>query len=476
MVVGALFSAGFQFSPHMPLYSGEDSFYHVGMSKYILEHGIPQKFPYLYFTHLNQSFVDHELLFHLLLIPFIKIFGVVAGPKIMAILFFALIFAFLYLIFRNRKIKFAPIITIFLLFVMPSDFYFRSAFIRTQTVSLFFMVLALYFIDKNFYKGLFIVSFLYVWLYGGSVFILILIASYFIGQILCQEKIDQKIFLYTISGFAAGILINPYFPKNIYFLYSQIFQTGLGAKGYSGGEWQPYDAWYWVQISIIPILIFLAGIVMALSQNIKRDGKTLAVVIFSLFLLVLQWKSKRFVEYWPFWGATAGVLLLSDTLPKFYQKQKNLFVACFLILFIFTIFKARTEITRGYNDTQTPINPESTKQVNDFLIKNSQSKDIVFTDDWDVFPFYFYYNQKDYFIVGLDPEFMNQYNHDLYEEYALISSGDDSNNLERIKIDFKAKWVLIASDHPQFKMNIEERPDLFDIAYQNSDYSLFKIK
>ena len=77
--------------------------------------------------------------------------------------------------------------------------------------------------------------------------------------------------------------------------------------------------------------------------------------------------------------------------------------------------------------------------------------------------------------MGLDPEFMNQYDHTLYEEFADISSGNDSSNLERIKNDFSASWVIVGSDHVQFEYNLEDQPALFSRVHKNNDYALFKV-
>lgn len=479
-LISFVFFALFEFKGTMPLFSGEDSFYHVGMAKYISSHGIPQTFPYLNFTIINDKFVDHQLLFHLLLVPFIKLFGENIGPKLMNILFISLTFSLIFLIFRHYKLKLAALYSALILFTMPCDFYFRMAFIRVQGVALFLMTLSYYFILKNNCIALLITSFFFVWLYGGSVFLPALIVIYIISEALSGEKIDWKIILYGISGFALGIIINPYFPKNIFFLYSQIFQTGIGAKPYSGGEWRPYDTWYWTTISIIPIVIFFGSILFSLARNIKIDARKLTLLLFSFFMLLLQWKSKRFVEYWPFFASVTGILLIGQYFEKSMEGMKrNANIILFstmasILVFIITI-KASVEITQGYKDTKTPINASATKQVNDYLIANSESGQIIFTDDWDVFPFYFFFNQKNYYIVGLDPEFMNLYSHTLYEEYSKISSGNDTENLERIKEDFNSSWVLVGKDHPNFKRNLNNKPSLFTEVFENSDYTLYKV-
>ncbi len=70
---------------------------------------------------------------------------------------------------------------------------------------------------------------------------------------------------------------------------------------------------------------------------------------------------------------------------------------------------------------------------------------------------------------------MNQYDPALYQEFAAISSGLVAENLERIKTDFRAKWVIVASDHPDFRDNLLAEPGLFKQAFSNKEYTVFKV-
>jgi len=482
VIIFAFFSQ-FQFSARNPYFSGEDAFYHVGMAKYIMAHGIAQKFPYLYFTVLNEQFVDHHFLFHLFLIPFISAFGDVPGAKLYIISVVAANFALLYLIFRELKLKFALIYPIILFFLMPSDFYFRMSFIRAESTSLFFMLLLYFLIIKGKPWAVGILAFLYVWLYNAFPFIFVLLFAYFIVQLFSGKKVDYKILLFGILGTAAGLVINPYFPKNIGFFFVQTFETGLGAKPYVGGEWRPYDTWFWFSISMVPIIFFFGGIAISFLKNLKQNSKTLILFVLSLFLIFLQWKSKRFVEYWPFFGAVTGLAFcgnyLEEKMLKFKDNLKELegwFIAIVLIVLIpISLSYGKTQFNRGLKDSSTTWQVDSARQAHNYLKSHSDDGDIVFTDDWDVFPVYFYLNQKNYYIVGLDPEYMNQYDSRLYQEYADISSGRDSFRLDHIKKDFKSTWVLVANDHQKFKNNLEQQPDLFEKVFDNGNYYLFKV-
>ena len=71
---------------YLPLQAGEsfadpDSFYHLKMAELIAASGPIRNFIWLPFTTLAQAFADHHFLYHVLLIPFIKVLGPFPGIK-----------------------------------------------------------------------------------------------------------------------------------------------------------------------------------------------------------------------------------------------------------------------------------------------------------------------------------------------------------------------------------------------------------
>lgn len=485
-VFGVFFAL--EFNVNNPYFSGYDSFYHVGMAEYIMKDGLPHQFPYLQFTTLNQNFTDNHLLFHLLLIPFIKIFGSVVGPKIFIVLCFALIFVALYILLRKFKLAWALPFTAAAFLLEPSDFYFRQAFVRDPTPSLLFLMLALWLLIEKRWLALTILGFLYGWLYtgGGFLFLIVLLVIYGAVTLALKKRFNYRLIIFPIAATVLSLIINPYFPANIKSIFLQVWQTGIGAKNYVGGEWAPYETWFWFTISYVPIIIWLGAIILALYKKARISRLGWTVFLFSIFLLFLEWKSKRFVEYWPFFAILSGIMLAGKEIEVWgknafsSKRQPNLYfasgalVVCIIVGYVY----ASSEWSRAWHDTASNLdfNVPAAQEAHNFLISNSNAGDIVFTDDWDVFPLYFFLNQKDYYIVGLDPEFMNQYNPNLYREFAAISSGMDTENLARIKTDFRAKWVIVASDHPEFQQNLESQPDLFTPVFQNQEYTVFQVK
>jgi hypothetical protein len=531
------------------------------MAEILYEHGLPRQFPWLYFTILRDDYVDHHLLFHVLLIPFVVLLGSIFGAKLFQVLVVAAGFSVFYLILRRNGIGGAFWLSVFALFTMSSDFYFRMSFIRDMGLSLLFMMLGIVaafaaqeppanastksavaaMLDRKrlvplvlvcaffaatrlfvlipftiaLYAGaswfaslwgwrsgaLFFLCAFYVWAYGGFLFLPLFAVTYFVAQIMTGERAEWQLPLAAIAGMAAGLALNPYFPKNLGFLYHQIFETGLGAKLYTGGEWQPYDTWFWAQIHAVPLIILFAGLAVSIMSRVEHHARTVTLFVFSLLFLGLVWKSKRFSEYASVFMTLAGLCLLGPFLQakrdawragRFWSRADHALygvalLALLVVSVVFAFFPFDPDrpfvgqIERARHDTQTLFSMSALKKVHGYLLQHADPGDIVFTDDWDVFPRYFFFNAKTYYVVGLDPEFMNQYQGEPYNgqpgrlflEFAQISSGSDPTNLGRIKQNFRAKWVIVSINHPEFYKNLKREPGLFqEVLFAANDLTV----
>ncbi len=496
-----------QFNPDNPYLVEFDSYYHVKMAELIRDHGILHTFPWLQYTILRDHYVDLHFLFHILLIPFVTGLGPILGAKVFVIVVVSLSFLLLYLFLKKYELHGAAWFTLFALFTMSWTFYLRMSSIRDISLSLLLLMAGIYAIayHKKWWAG--IICGLYVWAYGGFVFLPIFALIYFIAQILMGERPQGSVVLAVFVGMALGLLINPYFPDYFRILYAHLFPAGLGAKSTSAKEWAPIDTWSWVQFNYIPALVLFGGIVIALINHLKQNAKSVAVFIFTLFFLALTWKSRRFVEYSSFFMPFSGFLLVKDFVDKkrdewrrggAFKKIDNwVYASAVAILMPLSIGFAKSEITQARNYTVTLFSMSALLKAHGYLLENAQDGDIVFTDAWDVFPRYFFVNSKTYYIVGLDPEFLNEYEGPpfegekgrLYDIFVQISSGADGSNLERIRDVFHAKWVIVNIDHPQFYQNLKEQPRLFQevlfatnniavddyLFARNDGYHLFKV-
>ena len=190
-------------------------------------------------------------------------------------------------------------------------------FARQMPIAIAFLLLTIYFLQKRRYLYLGITSFIFVWFYSGFVFQLFIISAYFILERFFSKKFDYKILLYSFSGAALGLLINPYFPNNIFLLYTQIFQVNLLSNLYNV-EWKPWTFLEFIKNNIL-ILLYLIATLFIFTKD-KRINKTKVFYLFlALFFLAYTIKTRRMQEYLVPFSVLALAFFSSEYIKNVYK-------------------------------------------------------------------------------------------------------------------------------------------------------------
>ena len=232
------FLAGVQFAT--PNLVDNDGFYHIKMAYLMRTMGLKPVFDWLPLTILNpREFVDHHFLFHILLIPFT--YGDLrTGAKLASVIFPALAFLAVWWLLRGQEIPLAPLWSFGLLAVSEA-FIYRMSMPRAQSLSLAALALGLHFLYKKRYVWLAILSFLYVWLYDAFPLILALAGMYSLACLIVERRLVWKPVAFAALGVALGMVVNPYFPANVVFLFRHLSPKLANATATSvGSEWYPY--------------------------------------------------------------------------------------------------------------------------------------------------------------------------------------------------------------------------------------------
>ncbi|MEA2088646.1 MAG: hypothetical protein U9O55_02305 [Patescibacteria group bacterium] len=503
----------FLFLQSAPVLPDPDGFYHAKMTEMISKQGIVQDFPYLQFTTLKDGYIDQHFLYHLILIPSLLFSDHLIGIKCLQALINSVFIFLFYWLLKKEKIKIPLFWTIIL--ITSSPFIFRISLIKANSLSLIFLFLGIFFIFNKKYLLLFVLSYFYVWAYGGWPLMLVLAFVFVFSQFLnkkiqresvfrkfCsrldflhlykqKQKIDFKLIIICLSGIILGLVLNPYFYKNFYFYYQQIIQIGLinyQDKINVGGEWYAYPFFELAQSSLIVFFIFLIALFLFLISIKNQNAKSVSLLILSFFFLALTLKSRRYVEYLiPFLVFTSAFIItfsLKDNFvrdicflfSKFYKNKKIAFYcSAIFLIFVFSVVTFK-EVKRTKQELSFGSNLTLYKNSAEYLQKYSFKKDIIFHADWDDFPSLFYYNNHNYYILGLDPTFMYKYDKQLYDEYARITTGEDSYDLyKKIKYDFNAKFVFFDKNHLALKHNLM-LDNRFVLVYQDEEAEIYEIE
>jgi len=481
-----------------PNLAGNDGYYHIRLAYLMRTEGLKPAFDWLPLTVLNpQEFVDHHFLYHVLLIPFT--FGDLRlGAKVASVIFPALAFLAVWWLLRGQKVPYSGLWSLGLLIVSEA-FIFRMSMPRAQSLSLGVLALALHWLLTARYQRLLPLAFLYVWLYNAFPLILIVAGAYVVACWLVERRLAWQALVYTGLGVGLGLLVNPYFPDNLLFIYRHIGPKAIDPTAVKvGSEWYPYKTTQLAENSGLGLVVFMAG-VLALGLHSSRMGTAAATSLFvALMFGAMLFKSRRFVEYFPafalIFSAIAWTPLIRGWLegktassgPRRPRERTSarlwlwahgpinrsqilagLMVVAVLIGLYLNLGPSRQSLQRS-----KPYRRFAGAAA--WLGANSPPTSRVFQTDWDDFPRLFYYNTHNTYTLGLDPTYMQLYDPGLYELWVDVSTGRVEQPATPIGREFGAAYVVTDLKHEAFLREAAADPGLSEV-YRDKDAVVFQV-
>lgn len=479
-----------------------DAYYHMTITQIMLDQRtIVTDFQWLQFTTLTEAFVDHHLLYHLLLLPFVAAFGQTVGLKIATALLGGAVMTVFYLLLKNRGVSFASVWCVLLLCFY--DFSFRMSLGKANSLSLIFLLVGFVLLCTKQYRAIALVSFFYVWAYGGFAQLLIMSLLYALLELVSDVRKNgwpslQKMWNLsrlprnTTLGMIAGLIIHPSFPQNISFLWEQFFHIGVINYQDSigvGGEWYPYGVSELFFLSLPLTAIALLAIALTFIYRKSWRSETLLAGAMAIFFLGLSLKSRRYIEYaipWTvLWTAlTAHHAGSTEQLRTWMLKRfrrggvltRSVLGTCAIvamsgvfILGLSSLSSLERQYTRGI-----PFSRMS--GVGTWLEHNAPRNALIFHDDWDVFPLLFHHAPSMRYIVGLDPTFMYRFDPDMYRTWVAVTQGAQTADLHAtIKEDFGASYVVIDHDHIEMRRSIVAAQG-FALVYEDGDGAIYAVE
>ncbi|MEP6706668.1 MAG: hypothetical protein ABJC05_04075 [Pyrinomonadaceae bacterium] len=502
-----------QFSTQSICCGDFDGYYHIKWSRLLWE-GIrnrhfPPAFTWLPLTSLNaKSYVDHHLLFHLLQMPFTWFGDLRLGAKIAATIFASLaVFSCYWLIVRYR-ISYALVWLVALL-ACSAPFLYRLNMAKAPPFAIIYLVLGIYLLFEEKYRLLVPLAFVFALTY--DLFVLLGLAVVIWVAIIgwTERRFEWRPLLWVVVGSLAGLIINPYFPHNLYLLYEH-FIIKVTAAEFStkvGQEWYPYDTKEFLLLCFVAFVAMLAGYIAFDGSDRKRSARPLFFLIFSTALMIMTMRWKRFAEYWPpfavlfaafslqsvFLGVRSAIgRLPSDVLNElepFLDRQEPTKVAAETERkeLIQTIKAGAVAIALGvvlfFNlaVTAKDIGQSARRDYYQagmaWVRANVPPGEMVFNTDWDDFPRLFYYDPTHVYVTGLDPTYLLDKSPELSRLYERITLGKEKDPGPLIRDRFKARYVFSdnTNDHDEFYTNAMDS-GWFDRVYEDDDCTVLHIR
>ena len=303
-IVIALIFRKLQYATQSVCCGDYDGYYHIKWSRLLWEGmregHFPPTFNWLPLTTLHPNdYVDH-LFIHFLQIPFTWFSDLRAGAKVAALLYASLAVFSCYLLIIRYRIR-HTLIWLLALLACSAPFLYRLNMAKAPPVAILFMVIGIYLLFEKRYLLLLPLAFVFVWTYSlfvtllGMAFIWTLVVGW------SERRFEWRPFVWTLVGTIAGLVINPYFPKNIRLFVEHVLMK-VSLSGFAievGQEWYPYDSWYLLLNCGVAFIAMVVGYIAYDSSDRKRAARPLFLMAFSTILMIACFAQRRWVEYWP---------------------------------------------------------------------------------------------------------------------------------------------------------------------------------
>lgn len=481
-----LFLVGFAVVQYAtPALVGNDGYYHIKMGYLIRTQGLTPSFTYLPFTILNEAaYYDHHLLYHVFLALFATVDPAVdggaaltQGAKLASIVMPALAFLAIWWLLRARRVPYAAVWALGL-FAVSEPFLYRMSMPRAQSMSLLLLALGLHWLLQGRYRLLLPLGFVYVWAYNAFPLLVALVGVYATAVFLLERRIAWQPVLFAGLGIGLGLLINPYFPQNIEFIWGHLAPKLGESATPVGNEWSPYRTWTLVQNSGGALMAVLLGI-LALGWREKRiDKSTLTALGLTVLFGYMLFESRRFVEYFPPFAliflAFSAAPLLREWRQGWLQKRPSAAVLLPLLGMLLLAYPLYVTLT----DTQALIaDSKPADRYADaalWLHAESERGTMIFQTDWDDFTRLFFYNSDAVYTAGLDPTFMELHDAEQFDLWVDITRGEVQQPGAVIAEQFGAQYVFSDLNHDDFIKSAADDPRLIEL-YRSDDAVVYRV-
>lgn len=201
-----------------PGLADHDSYYHLRMARLMREQGLTPEFAWLPLSILNSTaYYDHHLLYH----AYLSLFAgssdpaeLIAGAKLASVLMPALAGLAVWCLLRGQGVRWAALWALGLMAVSEA-FLYRLSMPRAQAASLLVLVLALHWLLQRRDWTLLPLGFVYVWLYNAFPLLLVVAAIHAASAWAAERRLAWQPLAYAAAGLALGLVLNPYFPRNL---------------------------------------------------------------------------------------------------------------------------------------------------------------------------------------------------------------------------------------------------------------------
>jgi len=407
-------------------------------------------FKWLYFTNLAQDNLNYGItLYHFFLVPFTIFSDKIFGMKLAGVVFASAVPTLVFYVWKNLQIKKAFLWSLFFYIFISADILWRLFINRSFVLIEGLILLEIYFIHKKKYWPLFFVAMLHTWWHTGTFWVVpMMVILYELIRYANSKRIFLKNILAGVVGACVGFIFYP--PHSDQFfssmnptswiqsLSSYFYGVNTTAAIRHGGEVYKRDFLALFTNNYFIFIVFVFLIVLNVSLYIyrkKNNGQDLdenqervvlreflfaLCILFALGVVAVSFRFQDLLLPCLLLGFAVAVQFFSE---RGFLKTENAYIRKIIIIsgLIFLSYLFVNRLLDLRNSMGDKKSYEKYEKVATWLKENTEKNEIIYNTDWGQAPVLFFYNDWNYYVVGLEPKSLYRYNQELYWLWHNIS-------------------------------------------------------
>ncbi len=361
----------------------------------------------------------------------------------------ALVAAVAMLVFRGLGVPYAPFFAVLLLAAgpgMPE----RLTRLRSENEAFMLLGIAIFCLARRRHIALAIVSFLFMASYHGAI-LLIPVALIFALAAIERERLPSLAGIGAVlGGIAAGLIISPWWPENIgYLFFHTLFKLSSENSHLTGTEWGKPSWWQILRTSWVIHLLLAVAMATFLFRRFRDRGKvrlsteSKALLMLVLLSLWMYHDALRNASYYTLFAIFAAALLWRDAAIEMPRPAAAVFAFACSALAVAACWTGTRQLMQ-LNATAPPVMSHY-REIGLHLKQHTSPGDIVFNIAWSDFPLLLWQNDQLRYVSGLDGNYLAYGDPERFKVWYALLLGkplDGSPSL-LLQNTFDTEWVVV---------------------------------
>lgn len=468
-----------------PTLFGADGYLHIRMAEFIKAHGLKYDFHWARYSTFAKNFADKDLLYHILLIPFVKFSSnIFFGAKISAI-FFSIVFLIIFFIIL-RRYSIRPLVPLFLLALLISDrFFLLFCWPRQMILVIALTIAGIHFLIEEKYWPVFIITFAYCLSHISGPYMLLYAILTELTRFLNSRRFNFKSLWVVGLAIVIAYLVHPNFPNNILVFYLNSIMVPIYSVKWGlelGAEFFPISTRDYLLGYPFLILAIVFILLIAVFLRPRATLRTQVFLFHSSVFFIFSFLSQRYIAH----GYPLILLSLASYVQDYSQENggqaeiinlkpllyPGLVSLCILgLLFGISTYKNLRQsalVHRAYDSHY--------ETVGGFFKQNIPKKELIFHTNWSDSQYFIGLDPDNDYFVTFDPIYMFYYDRQLYNLYRDVSFGRTKDPYNILKNTFKVNYGYAGKNFFGGLIEQVRRDSRFKILGEDSLGVVFKLE